>query len=135
MGTDPNILAVMPAKVEVDNSQQKKNAEVIGGVLGAVVGGIVGNKLSNNDSAGGAVIGAAGGGVAGVAAGSLVSDKVLVDGVSITYEAMGKTLNSAQVGRICEYIPGKAVVISTGPTETRVQPNATCPQEESTDKG
>jgi outer membrane lipoprotein SlyB len=119
------ILAVMPAKVEVDNSQQKKGAEVIGGILGAIGGGVVGHSVAGNSS--GTTVGAVGGGVGGAVAGSLVSDKVLVDGVSITYKYKGKTLNSAQVGKVCEYKPGKALVISTSPTETRIQPNATCP--------
>jgi outer membrane lipoprotein SlyB len=121
-----NILAVMPARIEADNTQQKQGAMVLGGVLGAVGGGIIGNKLANYHP-GGTAVGALGGGAAGAMAGSLVSDTVLVDGVSITYEFQGKTLNSAQVGRLCEYAPGKAVVISTNPTETRIQPNATCP--------
>ncbi len=121
-----NILAVMPAKVEVDNSQQKKEAEVVGGILGAIGGGVIGNT-STGHSAGGTVLGGAAGGVGGAALGSLVSDKVLVDGVSLTYEADGKTLNSAQVGKLCEFHPGKAIMISTSPMETRIQPNATCP--------
>ncbi len=121
-----NILAVMPAKIEVDNAQQKKEAEVVGGLLGAIGGGVIGNTTTNH-SAGGTLLGGAAGGVGGAALGSLVSDKVLVDGVSLTYEADGKTLNSAQVGKLCEFHPGKAIMISTSPMETRIQPNATCP--------
>lgn len=122
-----NILAVFPAQIEADNSQQKAAAQVAGGVLGAVGGGVIGSNITRQKTTG-AVLGAAGGGVAGTVAGSLVPDKVLVDGVSLTYEVDGQTLNSAQVGKQCEYVPGKAVVISTSPTETRIQPNATCPQ-------
>jgi outer membrane lipoprotein SlyB len=33
------ILAVMPAKIEVDNTEGKQNAQMIGGILGAVAGG------------------------------------------------------------------------------------------------
>ena len=122
-----NILAVMPARIEVDNSQAKKTAEIVGGLLGAVGGGVIGHNVGNR-SATNTTVGAAVGGTAGVAAGSLVSDKVLVDGVSITYEDHGQTFNSAQVGNLCEFQPGKpAVVIATSPTETRIQPNATCP--------
>ncbi len=121
------ILAVMPAKVEADNSQQKKGAMLIGTLLGAVGGGVAGHQIDHgNPNAVG--LGAAGGGAVGAVAGSMVPDKVLVDGVSITYKYKKKTLNSAQVGRLCEYTPGKAVVISTSPTETRIQPNATCPE-------
>jgi outer membrane lipoprotein SlyB len=121
-----NILAVMPAQIEADNSQNKKTAMIAAGVLGAIGGGLIGNAVSGY-SAAATAIGSVAGGAGGVAAGSIVSDKTLVEGVSIAYEYEGKTLNSAQVGKLCEYTPGKAVVISTSPTETRIQPNATCP--------
>jgi outer membrane lipoprotein SlyB len=120
------ILAVMPAKIEVDNSQNQKTATTVGALLGAVGGGVLGNEISAQKGTG-TVVGAVAGGAGGGAVGSLVPGKVLVAGVSITYVYNGKTLNSAQVGRLCEYTPGKAVVISTSPTETRIQPNATCP--------
>ena len=122
------ILAVMPAKIEVDNADQKKAAQVGGAILGAILGAAAGGASKNNPgaaTAGGAVAGAAVGG----AAGSLVKDKVLVDGVSLTYQFKGKTLNSAQVGKACEFAPGMAVMISTSPTETRIQPNKECPKE------
>ncbi len=122
------ILAVMPAKIEVDNADQKKAAQVGGAVLGAILGAAVGGKAKNNPgaaTAGGTLVG----GAVGAAAGSLVKDKILVDGVSLTYQLNGKTLNSAQVGKSCEFAPGVAVMISTSPTETRIQPNAQCPVE------
>jgi outer membrane lipoprotein SlyB len=122
-----NILAVLPAKIEADNAQQKQAAQLVGGLLGVVAGGVAGSNLLNHNKVGGTTLGAVGGGTVGVMAGSLVPDKILVERVSITYEMNGKTLNSAQVGRSCEFIPGKAVLVSTGPTETRIQPNATCP--------
>jgi outer membrane lipoprotein SlyB len=121
------ILAVFPAKVQVDNSQNQKTAQLVGGVLGAVGGGLLGGSVAYNQGAG-ATLGAAGGGAAGVAAGSLVPSTVLVEGVSITYEDQGQIYNSAQVGKLCEFAPGKAVVIATGPGVTRIQPNAPCPQ-------
>lgn len=121
-----NILAIMPAKVEVDNSEQKRNAQLFGAVLGAVAGGMAGHSLGDRSSTNTA-LGAAGGAAIGGAAGGLVKDKVLVDGVSITYTDVGKTYNSAQVGKMCEFAPGLAVVVSTSETETRIQPNSTCP--------
>lgn len=121
------IIAVLPAKVEVDNSEAKKNAQMIGGVLGAIAGGLAGNRL---DGGRGTVTGAGVGGVVGVAGGSLVSDKTLVDGVSITYEEGKKTYNSAQVGLACQFVPGTAIMITTESKETRVQPNSTCPVDE-----
>jgi len=120
------ILAVMPAKIEVDNTEGKQNAQMIGGILGAVAGGVVGNKVSNHSKTG-TVVGVAGGAGVGAAAGSLVKDTVLVDGVSLTYVEDGQTYNSAQVGKMCEFSPGVALVISTDGQETRLQPNATCP--------
>jgi len=122
------ILAVMPAKVEVDNKDQKRAAEMGGAVIGAILGAAVGGLAKNNPGAavaGGTVAG----GVVGAGAGSMVKDTVLVDGVSLTYTFRGKTLNSAQVGKRCEFAPGMAVMISTSPTETRIQPNAECPKE------
>jgi outer membrane lipoprotein SlyB len=116
-----DILAVLPAQVEVSNAQNKTSAQIIGGVLGILAGAAIGSKF------GGMGLGGLAGGGAGVAAGSLVPDSALVDGVSLTYTERGRTLNSAQVGRICDYKPGKAIVISTGPGETRIQPNDTCP--------
>lgn len=118
------IIAVLPAKVEVDNTQAKQNAQIIGGVLGALAGGLAGHNL---DGGRGTFSGGAIGGGVGVAAGSLVSDKTLVDGVSITYTEGAKTYNSAQVGQLCQFSPGTAVMVTSEMKETRIQPNATCP--------
>ena len=115
------ILAVMPARIEVDNRANQQAAKMVGAVLGGVLGVLAGH--SPNARAAGAV----GGAVGGAAVGSAVGETVLVDGVSITYTNGNRTLNSAQVGKLCEYKPGPAVVISTSPTETRVQPNSVCP--------
>jgi len=123
------LLSVLPAQVEVDNSQQKKGAEVIGGLLGAVGGGIAGNKIAGNGNrAAGTVVGVAGGGAGGALLGSMVSDKTLVQGVTLTYKLDHKLKSSTQVGQPCEFAAGMdAAIISTSPTETRIQPNATCP--------
>lgn len=119
------ILAVMPAQIEVDNTKAKEAAQMGGALFGAILGAALGNAATHHQAeatAGGAV----GGGVVGAAAGGFVSDKKLVPGVSLTYVDEGNTLNSAQVGKLCEYQPGLAVVISTSATETRIQANATC---------
>ena len=123
-----SILAVMPAKIQVDNAQQKQVAQTLGAIIGAGAGGYLGSKL--HPVAYGATLGVVGGGAAGAAAGSLVPDSVLVEGVSVTYEDQGRTLNSAQVGRSCEFKPGRAVMISTAANETRIQPNAECPTQQ-----
>lgn len=119
------ILSVSPAQIEVDNSEAKKNAQLAGAILGVLGGAAAGR----NNSRVGAGTGAAAGAAMGTAAGSMVSDKALVDGVMIGYMQGGKILTSAQVGRVCEFKAGEeALLISTGPSETRVQPNATCPE-------
>lgn len=120
------ILAVMPAKVQVDNRQAKQAAQIFAGILGAVAGGAIGHSIGNRDASN-TTLGAVTGGVAGAAAGSMVGSQTLVDGVSITYVQDGQTYNSAQVGALCQFAPGEAVMISTGPNETRIQPNAICP--------
>lgn len=121
------IIAVLPAKIEVDNADQKKAAQVGGAIFGALIGAVIGGASKNNPGAATAG-GVAAGGAVGAATGSLVQDKVLVDGVQLTYSYAGKTLSSAQVGKVCEYGPGIAAMISTSPTETRIQPNKECPK-------
>jgi outer membrane lipoprotein SlyB len=123
------ILSVMPAQVEVDNSKQKTQAQVGGAMLGALAGGLGGGLggLSSAGTAGTTI----GGGVAGAAAGSLVNDKVLVAGVTLgyRYQAKGQIVTSTQVGKSCEFQRGDALMVSTSRNETRIQPNATCPME------
>ena len=121
------IIRLMPAQIEVDNSQQKQQAQVAGGVLGALAGGLGGGF--GGIGVGGTVATTVGGGAIGVAAGSLVSDKVLVEGVTIAYSENGKMFTSTQVGRMCEYKLGDAVVVTTTQNETRIQANASCPVE------
>jgi outer membrane lipoprotein SlyB len=122
-----NILAVMPAKIQVSNAQNQRTAQIAGALIGAAAGAGLGAGLGHYQPVAAGTVGAVGGGTVGAMAGSLVPGQVLVDGVSITYVDHGSTFSSAQVGRMCEYVPGKAVVISTSPTETRIQPNASCP--------
>jgi outer membrane lipoprotein SlyB len=120
------LLAVLPAKIEVSNQQSRAAAQLIGGLAGGLGGAVLGNNVAQH-SAFNTLAGGALGGGAGALAGSLVPATTLVDGVSLTYEDHGKTLNSAQIGRLCEFKPGKAIVISPSEHETRVQPNTTCP--------
>lgn len=121
------ILAVMPARVQVDNSANQRTAQLAGGVLGALGGAFLGGGLAHHNVLATGTVGALGGGALGVAGGSLVPGQVLVPGVSITFEEEGQNFNSAQVGKLCEYMPGRAIVIETSPTTTRVQPNTSCP--------
>lgn len=116
-----NILNVGKAKVAVDNSENKKRAQMGGALLGAIGGALIGN----NHGRYGATSGAAIGGATGAIGGSMVSDEAIVDGVSITYQKprSNKILNAVQVGKLCEFKKGKAMVIATRQSETRIQPN------------
>ena len=68
------LIAVMPARVEVDNSEMVKKTKIGAGLLGAIAGAALGgqSKTSNSNKY---VIGGAAGGVAGAAAGSIVTGK------------------------------------------------------------
>lgn len=122
------IMTVSPGQIEVDNSEAQKNAQLAGAVIGALAGATATRNTRRVSTGSGAAAGLA----AGTAAGSMVSNKVLVNGVMIGYMMGSKIFTSAQVGRECEFKAGDdALLISTGPGETRVQPNATCPQKAS----
>lgn len=122
------IMSVSPGQIEVDNSKAQKNAQVAGALIGALVGASASQNTRRVSTGSGAAAGLA----AGTAAGSMVSDKVLVDGVMIGYMMGSKIYTSTQVGRVCEFKAGsEALLISTGPGETRVQPNTACPKKAS----
>jgi outer membrane lipoprotein SlyB len=118
------ILAVVPAKIEVDNSKNKQNAQAAGALIGALLGAAAANKNSSaNSRANNTGAGMVAGGVVGGALGSGVSDKTLVDGVTITYKMGEQMLSSTQVGKMCEFKAGLAMMVSTNNNETRIQPN------------
>jgi outer membrane lipoprotein SlyB len=116
------ILGVQAAKIEVDNTKAKQAAMIGGALLGAVAGGVIGNTTTHSSRTGTAV-GTVAGGATGAAAGSLVNDTTLVDGVSITFKDGTNMMSSAQVGKLCEFQAGDAIMISTKNNETRIQPN------------
>ena len=119
------IMSVSPGQIEVDNSEAQKNAQLAGAVLGALVGVSATLNTRRVSTGSGAAVGLA----AGTAAGSMVSGKVLVNGVMIGYMMGSKIYTSAQVGQVCEFQAGSdALLVSSSAGETRVQPNATCPQ-------
>ena len=115
------ILAINPAQVEVSNKRNQEIVEGIGFVLGALIGGAIGGE--HNRSQGGATAGA----IVGAESGRLgQGSTTLVDGVQIVYREGARILQSAQVGKPCEYAPGAALVTVTQANETRVQSNHTC---------
>lgn len=123
------IVNVSPAKIYVNNQQQKQAVSAIGSVLGAVAGGIAGYSVGGHRSVMGAVAGVAGGAGLGAAAGAAVKDKVAVDGVLIAYINKGsEKVNVAKhVGRMCEYTNGASLAVGEG-KNTKIQPNAQCPE-------
>ncbi|HCB2360403.1 TPA: glycine zipper 2TM domain-containing protein [Escherichia coli] len=122
-----NIISILPAKVAVDNAQNKRNAQAFGALIGAVAGGVIGHNVGSGSNSG-TTAGAVGGGAVGAAAGSMVNDKTLVEGVSLTYKEGTKVYTSTQVGKECQFTIGLAVVITTTYNETRIQPNTKCPE-------
>lgn len=122
-----NIISILPAKVAVDNAQNKRNAQAFGALIGAVAGGVIGHNVGSGSNSG-TTAGAVGGGAVGAAAGSMVNDKTLVEGVSLTYKEGTKVYTSTQVGKECQFTTGLAVVITTTYNETRIQPNTKCPE-------
>ena len=97
------IIAVMPARVTVDNRRDRSDSATMGTILGALAGGAA---LGN----------VAGKGFSG-------RSENFVEGVQITFRYDDKIFNSAQVGRVCEYKTGTAIMVSPAPNETRIQPN------------
>ncbi|MDS0093365.1 glycine zipper 2TM domain-containing protein, partial [Enterobacter hormaechei] len=97
-----NIISVLPAKVAVDNTQNKQAAQTFGAILGAVAGGVAGHNVGSGSGLG-TTAGAVGGGAVGAAAGTLVKDKSIVEGVSLTYKDGTKLFTSTQVGKPCQF--------------------------------
>ena len=60
-------------------------------------------------------------GAAGASAAS--PQNSLVDGVQLTFKMNGRIFNTAQVGQMREFKYGPAIMTSTGPPSTRIQPN------------
>lgn len=117
------IIAVQSAQVAVGNTEDRTDARNIGMILGAIAGAAIGNH--NNHSTSARVMGGLAGGALGGIAGQSVGGnrQELVNGVQITFRDGNKLYNSAQVGRVCEFKTGTAIMVSQSPTETRIQPN------------
>ncbi len=117
------IIAVQSARVAVGNTEDRTDARNIGMILGAIAGAAIGNH--NNHSTSSRVMGGLAGGALGGIAGQGVGGnrQELVNGVQITFRDGNKLYNSAQVGQVCEFKTGTAIMVSQSPTETRIQPN------------
>ena len=116
------IIAVIPARVVVPNNERAR-AQAVGAVLGAAIGVALGNQV-HHARTGDRVMGGVAGGIAGAALADAASgSQSLVDGVQITFRYGDKLFNSAQVGRVCEFKTGTAIMVSPNPNATRIQPN------------
>ena len=119
------IIAINPAQVAVSNRESTNRGQLAGAILGAIAGAAITSHNSDRTSSrvAGGVAGAALGGLAGDAIGG-GSNTRYVDGVQLVYRtANGKVFQSAQVGRLCEYRTGTAIMVSSEVGETRIQPN------------
>ena len=102
------IIAINPAQVAVNNSENSDRARATGAILGAIAGAAIGNH--NNHSTSSRAVGGSG--------------TTHVDGVQLVYRSSdGQVYQSTQVGRICEYKLGSAIMASSRSGETRIQPN------------
>ncbi len=126
-----NIIAINPAQIRVRNANQE-SLETTGAILGAVIGGVLGNQAHHHRTAS-----RLGGAAAGAYAGSTVANafnnegQTVVEGVQLIYKLKnGRMLQSAQVGRLCEFSLGPAIMVMPSQGETRIQPNNPmgCPQ-------
>ena len=112
---------------QVNQVQEVNTVQIIAvnAILGAIAGAAIGNH--NNHSTSSRVMGGLAGGAVGGLAGDAVggsSSTSYTDGVQIVFRtASGKVLQSAQVGRPCEFKTGTAVMVSPPPNEARIQPN------------
>ena len=110
------IIAINPAQVAVNNSENSDRARATGAAIGN----------HNNHSTSSRVLGGLAGGAIGGLAGDAVggSGTTYVDGVQLVYRSSdGQVYQSTQVGRICEYKLGSAIMASSRSGETRIQPN------------
>ena len=117
------IIAIQPARVAVNNQSDRNVSQMVGTALGGILGAVIGNQVTHHRDSGTA-IGAIAGAALGAAGSSAASPQnSLVDGVQLTFKMNGRIFNSAQVGQMCEFKYGPAIMTSTGPTSTRIQPN------------
>ncbi|MDF7673423.1 hypothetical protein PT277_00625 [Acetobacteraceae bacterium ESL0709] len=125
-----SIIAVSPARINVDNTANQNTARVAGGILGAALGSGLATGVGHTGWGGGLAAGAGGAAGGALLGGAVEGKTTLVSGVSVTYQdrAGGEVFTSTQVGQPCEYVPGTAQLVTTANNETRVQPNAVCPK-------
>ncbi len=119
------IVYMAPAQVAVNVSRDRDQAKTVGMILGAIAGAAIGNHGHHSTSS--RVMGGLAGGALGNLAGGAVGDSTaqeFVDGVQLTYRGKdGRLYQSAQVGNLCEYRLGSAILVAPSQGESRIQPN------------
>ncbi len=118
-----DIIALQPAQININNQRYRAVNQGVGAVIGAILGGVAGGFIDRHGPAGATVGALAGAGLGAGAATYATPPTRMVNGVQITFRLGDRTFNSAQVGQMCEYRLGPALMTSTSPTSTRVQPN------------
>lgn len=117
------IIAIQPARVSVNNQDDRQVAQLVGTALGGILGAVIGNQVTGHRDSG-TTIGAIAGAALGAGTSSAASpSQELVDGVQLTFRLNGRLFNSAQVGKMCEFKYGPAIMVSTNASSTRIQPN------------
>ena len=119
------IVYISPAQVAVPTSGDKDRAQMAGMILGAIAGAAIGNHGHHSTSS--RVMGGLAGGALGNLAGQAVGDRTsndFVDGVQLTFRGKdGRLYQSAQVGNVCEFRLGTAMLVSPNQGDARIQPN------------
>lgn len=119
------IVYISPAQVEVPVSGDRDRAQMTGMILGAIAGAAIGNHGHHSTSS--RVMGGLAGGALGNLAGQAIGDRSsneFVDGVQLTYRGKdGRLYQSAQVGNLCEYRLGTAMLVAPRQGDARIQPN------------
>ena len=123
-----NIVAVSAARTRVQNEHNHQVSELSGAAIGAGLGAGLGTAFGGGLAGG--LAGVAGGAIGGMVGGQVVQNKAIVSSVIVTYDdpRLVGTHSSTQIGRVCEYKLGNALLLLTAQGETRVQPNSECPK-------
>ena len=118
------IIAIQPAQVVVDNSDNRRDSQAVGAILGAIAGAAIGNHGNHSTSSVGQGTYYEAGAVGGIAGSALSDRQEYVNGVQLVYRLPdGRMMQSTQVGEMCEFRTGTAIMASGRSGETRIQPN------------
>lgn len=83
------IIAILPAQVEVDNTEAQKKRQILGAILGAAGGAAIGDAVGGNNTVAGGLLGGAAGAVV-----ASTTENVLFG------RAVGEKLAREEMGRV-----------------------------------